>query len=554
VAGQYQIAGTLAHGGLGWIYLARNRNVEGMWVVLKGLLHGGDPEAVQLAIAERRFLATVNHEYIVQIHNFVEHEGAGYIVMEYVAGTSLREVSASHRKATGQPLPVDQAIAYALGMLDAIGYLHEMGLLYCDLKPENVIRTPRSLKLIDLGGVHRIDDQTSAVYGTPGYQAPEIAESGASVASDLYTVGRTLAVLCTDFRGYRDEPYRYGLPEAEKVPQYSAFESLYRFLVKATQRAPEHRFESAEEMADQLYGVLHEVSAVTSSTPARATSTLFAPPDQLRGALVDWRSLPVPLRGGDAPPDMSLEAELQVSRALIDAGRWIEVGMALDRIASERPRDWRVSWHRGLAALAANDPTTALQWFDAVSSEVPGELAPRLASGAAAERDQRFDTAARLYDVLSRTDPAFVVAAFGLARCSLALGDETGAVAALERVPPASGAYIEARVARARLVARSPIANDDLVRTGSDLERLALDEALWADLRRELLTAALDRITAGVEAPDPALAIAGYPLTDAGLRQGIEQANRTSARLAPSWHERIKFVDRANQIRPRSWT
>ena len=92
VAGQYAVAGPLAHGGLGWIYLARDRNVSDRWVVLKGLLNAGDADALAAAIAEQQFLAQVEHPLIVEIYNFVTHEGAGYIVMEYVGGTSLKDI------------------------------------------------------------------------------------------------------------------------------------------------------------------------------------------------------------------------------------------------------------------------------------------------------------------------------------------------------------------------------------------------------------------------------------------------------------------------------
>ena len=71
VGGQYEVAGCLAHGGMGWIYLARDRNVNGRWVVLKGLLNAGDPDAFQAAVAEKQFLAEVEHPLIVEIYNFV---------------------------------------------------------------------------------------------------------------------------------------------------------------------------------------------------------------------------------------------------------------------------------------------------------------------------------------------------------------------------------------------------------------------------------------------------------------------------------------------------
>ena len=65
VAGQYEVLGCLAHGGLGWVYLARDHNVSDRWVVLKGLLNTGDADAMAAAVAERQFLAQVEHPNIV---------------------------------------------------------------------------------------------------------------------------------------------------------------------------------------------------------------------------------------------------------------------------------------------------------------------------------------------------------------------------------------------------------------------------------------------------------------------------------------------------------
>lgn len=284
VHGQYEVIGCLAHGGLGWIYLAIDRAVSDRWVVLKGLLDTGDQDAMAAAISERRFLAEIEHSNIVRIYNFVEHldqrTGSmdGYIVMEYVGGKALKEIANERRAPDGKrdPLPVGQACAYGIEALEALGHLHSRNLLYCDFKVDNAIQTEDQLKLIDMGAVRRMDDDESAIYGTVGYQAPEVAEVGPSVASDLYTVARTLAVLTFDFQGYTNV-FVDSLPDPDHIEVFRTYESFYRLLVRATDPDPARRFASAQEMADQLTGVLREVVALQSGRPRPSLSTLFGP-------------------------------------------------------------------------------------------------------------------------------------------------------------------------------------------------------------------------------------------------------------------------------------
>ncbi|MFE7645598.1 serine/threonine-protein kinase [Streptomyces phaeoluteigriseus] len=284
VHGQYEVAGCLAHGGLGWVYLAVDRAVSDRWVVLKGLLDTGDQDAMAAAISERRFLAEIEHSNIVRIYNFVEHldqrTGSldGYIVMEYVGGKSLKEIANARRTPDGKrdPLPVEQACAFGIEALEALGHLHSRNLLYCDFKVDNAIQTEDQLKLIDMGAVRRTDDDESAIYGTVGYQAPEVADVGPSVASDLYTVGRTLAVLTFDFQGYTTA-YADSLPDPDAIEVFHRYESFYRLLVRATDPDPARRFASAQEMAEQLTGVLREVVSLQSGRPRPALSTLFGP-------------------------------------------------------------------------------------------------------------------------------------------------------------------------------------------------------------------------------------------------------------------------------------
>ncbi|MFB6776959.1 tetratricopeptide repeat protein [Streptomyces sp. NPDC056352] len=282
VHGQYEVAGCLAHGGLGWVYLAVDRAVSDRWVVLKGLLDTGDQDAMAAAISERRFLAEIEHSNIVRIYNFVEHldqrTGSldGYIVMEYVGGKALKEIANERRTPAGKrdPLPVEQACAYGIEALEALGHLHSRNLLYCDFKVDNAIQTEDQLKLIDMGAVRRMDDEESAIYGTVGYQAPEVAEVGPSVASDLYTVARTLAVLTFDFQGYTNV-FVDSLPDPDNIEVFRTYESFYRLLVRATDPDPARRFASASEMAEQLTGVLREVVALQTGRPRPALSTLF---------------------------------------------------------------------------------------------------------------------------------------------------------------------------------------------------------------------------------------------------------------------------------------
>jgi serine/threonine protein kinase len=92
--------------------------------------------------------------------------------MEYVGGKSLKQILQDAR-AVGGSVPVAHAIAYAIEVLPALGYLHDRGLVHCDFKRDNVIQTEEQLKLIDMGGVRGIDGD-GPIYGTIGYQAPEI--------------------------------------------------------------------------------------------------------------------------------------------------------------------------------------------------------------------------------------------------------------------------------------------------------------------------------------------------------------------------------------------
>jgi serine/threonine-protein kinase PknG len=581
VAGQYEVAGCLAHGGMGWVYLARDRNVSDRWVVLKGLLNAGDRDATAAALAERRFLAEVEHPNIVKIFNFVQHESSGYIVMEYVGGRSLKQILAARREEAGgeaNPLPVAQAIAYMLEILPALGYLHDLGLLFCDFKLDNVIQTQHSLKLIDLGGVYRMSEPTSALFGTVGYQGPEIAAAGPSVPSDLFTVARTLVVLCIDFRGYQGT-YRYTLPPQDSVALFQRHDSLYRFLLKGTAPDPDDRFQSAEEMAEQLYGVLREVVAELDGRTVPAASKRFTAPLRSGTERPDFRILPRPQVSGDDPgagylatiattdpaqliallraaPVRSVEIELRLAAAMIDSGEYAEADEALAAIEARDRWEWRAAWYRGIGELARGRADQARGAFTAVHAELPGELAPKLALALAAESTGDLAQAACWYDTVSRTDPSITSASFGLGRCQLALGNRAGALSAYERVPDSSSAYVDAQLARIRCLSMAngaAVTLDELLSAGAILEVLPVD----GETRDRLTAALLETALTMAHAPgaqDRSVTLLGHRIDERDLRLGLERSYRALARRATTRAERIRLVDEANRTRPRTWT
>jgi serine/threonine-protein kinase PknG len=578
VAGQYQVAGCLAHGGLGWVYLARDKNVSDRWVVLKGLLNAGDPDAYAAAIAERQFLAEVEHPLIVEIYNFVMHDGAGYIVMEYVGGTSLKQLlklRMAQNKGRYSAIPLDQAIAYLIEVLPAFQYLHDLGLLYCDFKPDNLIQSGDAVKLIDLGGVRRIDDLHSAIYGTVGYQAPEVPTVGPSVASDIYTIGRTLAVLAMEFRGYQSS-FVASLPAVEDTPLFQRYDSYYRFLAKACAPDPADRFGTADEMRVQLLGVLREVVAADrpeQGLGAHSTSSLLFDPPLVAGDSLEWHQLPAlkvdphdPQAGWLATvsvadpkarftvlagaPEQTVEIRLARARAAIEAGNAALADRAIHELLDEDPWEWRAVWMSGLSSMAAGDLGRAQAAFNAVYGQVPGELAPKLALARTSEQSAP-EVAEALYQTCLRTDANYAApAAFGLARIRSARKDRDGALAALDLVPATSSAYVESRRQRASQLAVSGSGLTSLSAAIDSLSAATIDPHERAEITAQVLRSALETVSR--DGPSPQVTIGGRPCVEPALRDGLERAYRDLAVMSDDGKERVRLVDAANEVR--RWT
>jgi serine/threonine-protein kinase PknG len=602
VADQYEIKGCIAHGGLGWVYLAFDHNVNERPVVLKGLVHSGDAEAQAIAMAERQFLAEVTHPGIVKIYNFVEHDDkhgnpVGYIVMEYVGGTSLKQ-------ARGTRLPVAVAIGYMLEILPALGYLHSIGLAYNDLKPENIMITEEQLKLIDLGAVSRLNSY-GYLYGTPGFQAPEIVRTGPTVATDIYSVGRTLAALTLNLRTRRGR-YIDGLPSED--PVLDTYDSFGRLLRRAIDPDPRRRFGSAEEMSSQLLGVLREVVASDTGIPRPGLSTVFSPSRSTFGVdllvahtdvYVDGqvhsekltaqeivRALPVPLvdRTDVGAPMLvasvlsqpvhtldqlraarhgaidaegvdlaeSVELPLMEARALLDLGDVAKATRKLDDLATRVGWRWRLVWFRAVAEMLSADYDSATKHFTEVLDTLPGELAPKLALAATAELAGTADEL-KFYNTVWSTDNGVISAGFGLARAESVAGARDRAVQTLDEVPATSRHFTTARLTSAvtLLSGRSTgeITEQNIRDAARRVEALPDSEPRVLQIRALVLGTAMDWLADNTASSNHIL---GFPFTEHGLKLGVEASLRALARVAPTQSHRYALIDLANSVRPMS--
>ncbi|MGH3975712.1 MAG: protein kinase domain-containing protein, partial [Pseudonocardiaceae bacterium] len=443
VANQYMVVGCLARGGQGLVYLAKDTHLD-RYVALKGLINTNDAWALAMATSERSFLTTLDHPNIVHIYNFVTYpnprsgEPIDYIVMEYVDGLSLgevKEMAAKDQDPLDGPLLIEHVIAYGIEILDAFDYLHRHRLLYCDMKPSNVIMSANRIKIIDLGAARRADDRNFPIVQTPdfGVSREEINTRGLTVQSDIHTVGKTLKSL---FSASADALKSGAELDSSRVS--FGIESFLRVLERATHEEADSRFPSATAMSHQLRGVLREILSLRDGEPRPEPSTVFTGTAALLDAglgmvppLDSWTTsraagratalgdgrpsavavaigLPAPQAAAEDPAtdflakvsaadprrligklstfdQESVEIQLFECRTRVELAELKEAQGCLDRAEEILGRaadyDWRMTWHRGLLALANGHIDDAECQFAEVYRALPGEDAPKLALG-----------------------------------------------------------------------------------------------------------------------------------------------------------------------------
>ncbi len=259
----FELLDCLGRGGMGVVYRARQRSLDRLVAVklLLGGTHAGEDARRRFA-SEARAAAGLRHPHIVTIYEIGDHHGEPYFAMELIQGLTLAEV------ARAGPLPPKRAAALLRAVAEGVDYAHVAGVLHRDLKPSNILLDGTGApKVTDFGLARPIDTAerltlTGEVLGSPAYLSPEQARGDRAlegIGSDIYSLGAVLyELLCgrPPFLGDSPASVLQQVAEADPVSPRRLNPAIPRDLetvcLKCLERAPAHRYRSANELAADL--------------------------------------------------------------------------------------------------------------------------------------------------------------------------------------------------------------------------------------------------------------------------------------------------------------
>ncbi len=262
--GPYEIVAPLGAGGMGEVYRATDTTLR-RDVAIKVLPDAMAHDSERLARFEReaQILASLNHPYIAHIHGLEQTDGAKALVLELVEGPTLAD------RISQGALPIDEALAIATQIAEAVEAAHEQGIIHRDLKPANIkVRPDGTVKVLDFGlaavtqgaGAAAVDSARSptitaatragVILGTAAYMSPEQA-AGKPVdkRADIWSFGVVLYELLTGIQPFKGEDVADTLarvltrePDLEKVPP-----TVRRLLRRCLEKDPKKRLRDIGE-------------------------------------------------------------------------------------------------------------------------------------------------------------------------------------------------------------------------------------------------------------------------------------------------------------------
>jgi Tol biopolymer transport system component len=349
----YDISAHLGSGGMGDVYQATDSKL-GRTVALKLLPNAfaGDPDRMARFTREAKTLASLNHPNIAAIHGLEEAEGHRFLVMEFVPGSTLAE------RIGGRPLPLDEALAIARQIAEALEAAHDKGVVHRDLKPANVKITPDGqVKVLDFGlaklvGGDAVDTgrapltnsptlsalvtRAGVVLGTAAYMAPEQAK-GRPVdrRADLFAFGCVFYEMLAGQPAFEGESVPDILscvlqqdPDWTRVPS-SVPPAVRRLLRLCLEKDPKSRRQSAGDVRIDLDQALSEPVATALALRDRGFRVARLAGIMGAGVVLAALAIPAAIHFRELPPpEMQLQivtpaTQQPLSFALSPDGRYI---------------------------------------------------------------------------------------------------------------------------------------------------------------------------------------------------------------------------------------
>ncbi len=254
----YRILEEVGKGGMGVVYKAEDTKLRRV-VALKFLpqhLNLNDTEQARF-LQEAQAAATMNHPNVCTVYDIIDESGQQCIVMEYIDGTTLKERMPAKS--------VQEALAYAVQIGDALKEAHAKGIVHRDIKSENImVDRKNQIKVMDFGlaklrGAMKLT-RTSSTVGTLGYMAPEQLQGGeVDTRSDIFSFGVVLYELLTGrmpFHGEHEAAIMYSIvneePRALQSLRTEISPELERIVRRALEKDPEDRYQHVDDMVSEL--------------------------------------------------------------------------------------------------------------------------------------------------------------------------------------------------------------------------------------------------------------------------------------------------------------
>lgn len=319
---RYHLLEQLGEGGMATVYKAFDTRLErdvAIKVIRGDAFH---PESLDEILKrferEAKSLARLAHANIVKVYDYGEHEGAPFLVMEYLPGGNLK-------KLLGKPIAWKDALRYLLPIARGLAYAHQHGILHRDIKPANILITESGEPMLTDFGIAKMfeGEQQPAltlsgmIVGTPEYMAPEQWTGKVGRQSDMYSLGIVLYELVTGRKPYvADTPGAVLLKQSsEPLPRPSQFvgnlpDAVEKMLLKLLSKDPTDRYETMDALVDAMENLLGTTEdstkaessslSIEENTPGMTSKESYLPPEGQIPVKSGWRPKRLFVAGGIA--------------------------------------------------------------------------------------------------------------------------------------------------------------------------------------------------------------------------------------------------------------